>query len=276
MPALRTKGFVAATATVLAALTGAPPTARAETTHECLIEPKMMVKLGSQSSGLLQDVRVDRGQYVKAGDIVAELESSIEERNAAIARQRASNDTEVRLAERAAEFEDGRLKRRNALWKTKTISEETLQKFDTDQRMRQLEVERAKQALDLARLEAGRAQALLDLRKIKSPIDGVIAARKMSPGEYVRDESQIVEIAQVDPLYVHAFLPVALFNHVQVGHAGTVEPEAAIGGRHVTRVTLKDSVVDAASSTFLVRLELANPQRRIPSGIRCRVSFASG
>jgi hypothetical protein len=36
---------------------------------------------------------------------------------------------------------------------------------------------------------------------------------------------------------------------------------------------MKDPVVDSASSTFLVRIELKNPDRLIPSGIRCQVSF---
>jgi hypothetical protein len=38
-------------------------------------------------------------------------------------------------------------------------------------------------------------------------------------------------------------------------------------------VTVVDRVVDAASSTFGVRLELANPDYRLPAGLKCRVRF---
>src|SRR5262245_59449007 len=238
-----------------------------------LVEQNMVVKLGSQATGVLDRVLVDRGDRIRAGTVIATLDSTIETRNAAIAHARAKNDTDVRLAEEAVLLAESSLHRRSELWMGKNIADETYEKAVTEARTRRLEVERAKVALDLARLDADRAQALLDLRTIKSPIDGVIVARKMSPGEFVRDESQIVEIAQIDPLFVHVFLPVDMFSRIRIGMAGVVRPEVAVGGEFRPTVTMKDPVVDAASSTFLVRLELANKNGHIPSGIRCDVSF---
>jgi multidrug efflux pump subunit AcrA (membrane-fusion protein) len=139
--------------------------------------------------------------------------------------------------------------------------------------MRKFELERAKYALEQAGLEAKRAQSLLNQRTIKSPIDGVITSRKMSPGEYVRDDSQIVEIAEINPLYVHTFLPVKMFSQIWPGMSATIVPEEAVGGQYNSVVTMKDPVIDAASSTFLVRIELANPSAMIPGGIRCQVRF---
>jgi membrane fusion protein (multidrug efflux system) len=136
-----------------------------------------------------------------------------------------------------------------------------------------LEIDRAKHAREQARLEAARAQALLDIRTVKSPVDGIVTARKMSPGEFVRDESQIMEIAVIHPLYVHAFLPTAAFRRVRIGTIGRIVLEDDIGGIYEAPITVKDPVIDAASSTFLTRLELANPDYSIPSGARCRVSF---
>ena len=210
--------------------------------HGCLIEPKMVVKLGSQATGVLDRVLVDRGDPVKSGTVVATLNSTIEARNAAIAHVRAKNDTEVRLAEEAAVFADSTFNRRNTLWKGKHVSDETFEKSEMDARMRRLEVERAKVALELAKLDADRAQALLDVRTIKSPIDGVIVVRKMSPGEFVRDESQIVEIAQIDPLFVHVFLPVGVHSRIRVGMPGLVGPEQAVGGELQSSVKMKDPV----------------------------------
>jgi RND family efflux transporter MFP subunit len=265
--------MIPAIASCALSLVFAAGSADADPGYDCFIEPKMVVKLGSQATGVLERVLVDRGDMVKSGGVVATLESTIEAKNADIAHVRAKNDTEVRLAEAAATFDESRFSRRSTLWKSKTIADETMEKSEMDVRMRRLEVERAKVALELARLDAGRMQALLELRTIKSPIDGVIVSRKMSPGEFVRDESQIVEIAQINPLHVNVFLPVGMFNRIQVGMLGIVRPEAPIGGEHRPRVTVKDPVVDAASSTFLVRLELPNAERRIPSGIRCKISF---
>jgi hypothetical protein len=50
-------------------------------------------------------------------------------------------------------------------------------------------------------------------------------------------------------------------------------PEAPIGGRYQSTVSMVDRVVDAASGTFGVQIELPNPKLTIPAGVKCRVSF---
>jgi len=257
----------------LAASLAAPPPGHAAERYACMIEPKMVVKLGSQASGVLKEVLVDRGDTVKAGDVIAVLESTIEEHNLALTRERAQSDADVRLAGEAAQLNESILSRRKTLFKSNVVSEEVLEKAQSDAKMRSLEAERARTAQTIAQLDAQRAKALLDIRTIRSPIDGVIVNRKMSPGEFVRDESQIVEIAQIDPLYVHAFLPVTLFQQLRAGVLGAVTLEQPIGGVYRATVSVKDPIVDPASSTFLVRLALPNASQAIPSGIRCTVTF---
>ncbi|CAN0204246.1 unnamed protein product [Phaeothamnion confervicola] len=48
-----------------------------------------------------------------------------------------------------------------------------------------------------------------------------------------------------------------------------------VAGSFRARVTLVDKVIDAASGTFGVRLELPNPGGRVPAGIKCRVRFSA-
>jgi multidrug efflux pump subunit AcrA (membrane-fusion protein) len=52
-----------------------------------------------------------------------------------------------------------------------------------------------------------------------------------------------------------------------------VRPETPVGGELEAKVMVVDSLIDAASGTFGVRLELPNPGRRIPAGLRCRIEF---
>ena len=131
-------------------------------------------------------------------------------------------------------------------------------------------------ALDLARLELDRARALVELRNIRSPIDGVVIARKMAPGEMVSEERHILEIVKLDPLHVNAFVPISWFHRIKLGMIGTVVPDAAIGGSYRAKVTVKDPVSDAASGTFGVRLEILNPGLDIAAGIQCRVELDAG
>ena len=52
-----------------------------------------------------------------------------------------------------------------------------------------------------------------------------------------------------------------------------VSPEQPIGGQFDAEVSVVDSVFDAASRTFRVRLELENADHALPAGLRCTVRF---
>ena len=94
----------------------------------------------------------------------------------------------------------------------------------------------------------------------------------MAAGEVVVDEKTILTIAQIDPLRVEVILPSALYGTVQAGLRAAVEPE--FGDQvHIASVQIVDRVIDAASGTFGVRLELPNPDQSIPGGLHCQVRF---
>ena len=54
-----------------------------------------------------------------------------------------------------------------------------------------------------------------------------------------------------------------------------VTPEFPNAGSRQARVVLADKLIDGASNTFRVRLELPNPGLTIPAGLRCKVDLSS-
>ena len=68
-------------------------------------------------------------------------------------------------------------------------------------------------------------------------------------------------------------MPVEKWGVVKTGMEASVRPESPVGGLYKARVTVVDKVVDAASGTFGVRLELPNPEYRLPPGLKCKVIF---
>jgi multidrug efflux pump subunit AcrA (membrane-fusion protein) len=78
---------------------------------------------------------------------------------------------------------------------------------------------------------------------------------------------------QIDPLKVEVVLPVSEFGRIKAGQHAVVRPEASIGGRHESTVTIVDPIIDAASGTFRVTLMLPNPEHILTSGLRCQVTF---
>jgi multidrug efflux pump subunit AcrA (membrane-fusion protein) len=123
----------------------------------------------------------------------------------------------------------------------------------------------------LADLELQRTAAEVGLRTIRSPINGVVVERFMSPGEFPKQE-RIFKLAQIDPLRVEAYAPVSLLGKIAVGMEVQLKPEAPVSGVHRAKVTVVDRVVDAASGTFGVRMELPNPDLRMPAGLKCTVT----
>ena len=115
-------------------------------------------------------------------------------------------------------------------------------------------------------------RAILQQRTIRSPVNGVVVERMLSAGEFV-ERDPILSIAQIHPLRVEVAVPLDRYGQIKVGMTGRVEWEAAIGEAHAATVTVVDPVVDAASGTLGVRLELPNPAGRLPAGTKCRVSF---
>jgi multidrug efflux pump subunit AcrA (membrane-fusion protein) len=64
-----------------------------------------------------------------------------------------------------------------------------------------------------------------------------------------------------------------MYGKVTRGQRAVVTPEPAVGGRYNTKISVVDPVIDAASGTIGVRMELRNRNGRIPAGARCKVEF---
>ncbi|MEA2867473.1 MAG: hypothetical protein QOE39_2188 [Bradyrhizobium sp.] len=245
-----------------------------EAGFECLVQPKMVLKLGTPVPGLISELLVDRGAHLKKGDVVARIESSVEAATVSLAKAKAENDSAVRSSATKVEFQRRKEERAKQLRKNDTVSVATADEAETAARIAEIELEEAKVNLQLAQLELARATELLRQRTIRSPIDGIVVARMLGPGEYAFDQAQLVTISQIDPLNVEVFVPLNQFGKIRGGMVAEIYPEEPIGGRYTATVTIVDHVFDAASGTIGVRLELPNPDYTLPAGLKCRVRFS--
>ena len=167
----------------------------------------------------------------------------------------------------------GVLRRKIGLQKDHVGAAQDVDNAQADYNVAKQEVELAKLNHLMAGIELQRAEADLALRTIRSPIDGVVTQRSIGPGEFFHQDSVIVTIARVDPLNVETYLPVRYYKLIKVGDVASVYPSDPVGGERKAKVTVVDSVFDAASGTYGVRLELPNADHDLPGGLRCRVTF---
>ncbi len=239
----------------------------------CLIEPKMVLKLGTQVPGLISEVLVDRGAFVKKGDIVARLESGVEAASMALAQARAENETGLQSARARLDFQVRKAERATELRKHDNIPISTADEAETGAKVADAELHEAAISKQLAQLEFTRTAEVLKQRTILSPIDGVVVERTLGPGEYAYDQSHLMTIAEIDPLNVEVYAPLSEFGHIRTGMPAEIVPEDPIGGKYDAAVTVVDQVFDAASGTFGVRVELPNPHFALPAGIKCHIRF---
>jgi RND family efflux transporter MFP subunit len=249
--------------------------ARAAGEYDCMIEPRQYVEIRSPVEAMIESIKVQRGDFVGKGQVLATLASGPERAALALAQSRASMQGEIKSAEARLDIAEKKARRAEELFRQAFISENARDEARAELQLAGEELRRARENQRLSELEAKRSAEVLAMRTIRSPLAGVVMEVMLKPGEFgaVTFKDPIMKLAEIDPLYVEVVLPVGTYGKVKEGQRAWVMPEAPVGGRYATRVKVVDRVLDAASGTFGVRLELPNAKGRIPAGVRCRVSF---
>ena len=239
---------------------------------EGLIEPCELVYIGTPVEGVVEHVNVKRSSIVEKGEILINLESSVE--RAVVERSLALTavEGEIKLQTEQLAFSRRMHTRVKELFNSDAISAEKKDQSATEVTMARARLLKAKENRNLARLDLERAQAMLAQRTIKSPISGVVVERFVSPGEFV-DNQPLLKIAQLDPLRVEVILPAEMFRKIKPGMKADINPENPANGSRSATVAIVDRVIDPASGTFGVRLELPNPDYQLPGGLKCTVQF---
>ena len=263
-------GSVSLHAALAAAADGS---ARARLEYDCLIEARQSIDVRSQVEGVIESIRVQRGDRVKKGDLVATLAAGPERAALDLALSRARMQGELKSAEARVEITRKKWERAVELHKKNFVSENARDEAEAEYRLATEQLRAARENRRLAELEVKRSREVLAQRTIKSPVNGVVVEVLLRPGELMSSNQKdaIMRIAEVDPLNVELVLPVSQYGRIRVGQFADVLPEEPVGGSHRAQVEVVDPVVDAASGTFGVRLRLPNPENRVPAGIKCKL-----
>lgn len=212
---------------------------------EGLVEPWETVSVSAPVPGILEKVRVERCSWVKPGMVIAQLKSGVEQAG-------------VQLAQARVDFGKRKLARNQELYTRKLVSIHERDEQETE--------------LKLAQMELKVVQEKLNLLTIKSTIEGVVVECLGVAGEYV-GEQPFMTIARINPLRVEVIAPVFLYGSIHVGDTADVQIEEPVNDRFVAKVVIVDKVMDAASGTFGIRLELPNKALKLPAGLKCKVLF---
>lgn len=193
------------------------------------IEATVQVKVSAQSSGILQDLRVQEGDEVKSGQLLARIKR--EAQSASVQRAR----TNLAQAQRE-------LARVSKLAEKGVVGRQ--------------ELDQAKDRVDLARLDIRDRGRDLANTKVASPIRGVVTQRGVQAGDYVGAGQTLLEITDFSTLVARVHVAERELDRIAVGQPATVVGKAALGRRAQGKILRIAPTVDAATGTVKVTVGL--------------------
>jgi RND family efflux transporter MFP subunit len=244
---------------------------------DCMIHAQQEIAVRSPLEARIESIAAQRGQRINPGDVLVTLETGPE--RAALTRAKAKVDMigAIKAAEARVQLARKKVARNEELQKQKYIAATALEEARTELQLAEAELVEARDNQRMASHDVSYNEEILKQRVIRSPIRGVVVDRYQNPGELAGGDGKhpIMKLAEIDPLRVEVVLPVSMFGKVQENGHAEVRPETT-DKSFAANVKIVDSVVDASSGTFGVRLQLANPKLSIPAGVKCKVTFAFG
>ena len=260
---------------LLGALALVLPSWAAASGFECLLEPWQLVEVRAPVDGMIASIAVNRGDAVRKGQALVVLQSEAEKVAVESAAYRARMEGQIAAARNRIDYATKKLSRQEDLKKDNFLSAQAGDEALAERRLAESELQSAMEARELARIELLRTKELLALRTMTAPFAGVVVDRMLNPGDLAESGSgrkPVLKVAQIDPIRADVPLPAALFGQVKAGTKATVTSVVG-GGRFNATVRSVDRVIDAASGTFVARLEVPNPQGLVPGGARCSATI---
>jgi RND family efflux transporter MFP subunit len=246
--------------------------ARAQEALGCLIEPYRVAEVGSPVIGIIDTIEVERGDQVAKGQVIATLRADVERAAVGVASTKATVAAEVQAAQANYALAQQKYERAKELMARNFISTQALDQARAEADVARQRHAQAREQRRIWNRELRHAEAQLAQRTIRSPANGVIAERYVSPGERV-EEKPIARVATLDPLRVEVVLPAPLFGSIRLGATMMVMPEMPNAVPREAKVVLVDQLIDGPSNTFRARLELPNSNYEVAAGVRCKIEL---
>lgn len=208
--------------------------------------------------GRVARIFVDEGQFVRQGQPILELESTYTRLD--IDRMTA----EVSRARSAAEEARRDFERKKDLRAKESIPQATFDRSEAG-------YQQAAAALASATAALSSTQQRLADATLRSPITGVIAARRTDVGEFLADGGVSFVVIQTAPLKLRFRVPERYLAAVKTGQAVRAQVDPYPGETFEGKVSVVGQVIDPATRTFFVEAQFANADARLRPGLFARV-----
>ena len=210
------------------------------------------VTVSADLPGTVERILFESGQAVRAGDVLAVLDTRQE--------QAQLTAVEARLELARLTFE-----RMQGLLQERVIS--------------QAEFDRATAEFRQSEAQLGEIRAVIQRKTIRAPFSGVLGLRQVNLGQYLAGGDPLVTLQALNPIHVNFGVPQQSASLVPVGRRIRITTDAAgasEGSVRSGRVTAIDSLVDEATRNIQVQATLPNPGGMLRPGMFVQTEVALG
>lgn len=225
-------------------------------------------------SGRLESVTVRLGDPVRRGQVLAtledrELREQVRQTEASLEVSKAT----VRQREADLKNAQSNLERSSNLYKRNLIARQALDDAEArnDAALAQVDLSRAQGAQAAARLEELRIN--LSNTRILSPVDGFVGSRRLDPGAFVGTNSSFLSVVDIHFVRLVTNLVERDLRRIVIDMPANVEVDAYPGEVFKGRVARLAPVLDPATRTAQMEVEVPNPTARLKPGMYARVQF---
>jgi membrane fusion protein (multidrug efflux system) len=207
------------------------------------------VMLRPEVSGRITQLNFRDGERVRKGQLLVQFDDQLQL-------------AQVKQSQAELSIAQANHKRNQELLAQNFVSQRSL-----DESAANLEVAQAKLAL---------AQATAARLKIVAPFDGIAGIRNVNVGDYLKDGADIVNLEDIDKVFVDYRLPERFQTLVKRGQKAQIELDALPGRKFEARVEAVDPLIDANGRSIGVRASIDNKQLLLRPGMFARVSTVFG
>jgi RND family efflux transporter MFP subunit len=256
------------------------PVSRADVADRLMIVGNLIgaatVEIAPKVSGRLRTVEVRLADPVSRGQVLARIEDSeiVEQVKQAEASHEVARAT-IRQREADLKFAETSLERSRNLYNRELLPRQTLD--DNEARY-----QAALAQLDLARAQFAQASSRIEELKITrsntivvSPVDGFVGRRHLDPGAFVSSSTALVSVVDIRQVRLVVNLVERDLRRVSAGAPAAVEVDAYPDEQFAGRVGRIAPVLDPATRTAEMEVEIDNPGFRLKPGMYARVRLVT-
>lgn len=208
------------------------------------LAPVEGVTLAADADGTITRIAAENGSAVKAGDLLVELDTSVEVAQLAAAKAR-------------AELSRINFERAKELWDRNASSKS---EFDL-----------ADATLKQSVAEVAAIDAFIGKKQVRAPFSGRVGLRLVNVGQFVGRGRSLLPLQKLDPVFVNFSIPQRQLPEVALGQEVGILIDAFATRTFKGTITAINSEVDASTRNISVQAILANPDEVLRAGMFARV-----